>query len=291
MSDNTYIIVSAIVVIVIVILIKIIHRLNSLFLFHPTKSTERSLKLLTEPLGESIELYDIKTSDGEILSSALINTEEKPSFDHDIILYAHGNAGWIGNLIGSDVVNRLSKFGSVMLFDYRGYGCSTGTPDETGMYKDIRAVWNFLKKKGVASDRITVYGHSLGSSISSHFVRSQVKKGDPPKRLILVAGFSHIKDIAKEIYPILSTFVMVDFNNDDNVSAIDGTVPIYILHSRRDEVIGFHHSKQIKKRGKRGKRDERDKGMCILLEIEGDHNNPIFNDVLDRIFDVSKEDV
>ena len=52
-----------------------------------------------------------------------------------------------------------------MLFDYRGYGDSTGSPSETGLALDAEAVVGFAVE--VAPDAPTVYfGESLGAAVA-----------------------------------------------------------------------------------------------------------------------------
>ena len=62
------------------------------------------------------------------------------------LVYFHGNAG----NMGFRLKNAAAMFGKVkiniMMVDYRGYGSSTGTPDEAGLNKDADAVLKYLKE-------------------------------------------------------------------------------------------------------------------------------------------------
>ena len=52
--------------------------------------------------------------------------------DSKVILFCHGNAGNISNRI--EKIRMFSSLGySVLIFDYRGYGRSDGSPSESGM--------------------------------------------------------------------------------------------------------------------------------------------------------------
>jgi len=51
------------------------------------------------------------------------------------VLFCHGNAGNIANRL--DAIWRFHELGlNVCIFDYRGYGRSTGKPSEEGTYRD-----------------------------------------------------------------------------------------------------------------------------------------------------------
>ena len=84
-----------------------------------------------------------------------------------IILYLHGNAssmdsfwetaGLFANLAGQH------HYG-FMMYDYRGFGWSTGrSTGAESMAADYDAVVSYLKDQGLTSDRLVVVANSLGS--------------------------------------------------------------------------------------------------------------------------------
>lgn len=83
-----------------------------------------------------------------------------------VILYCHGNTGSIdfyfqrAKLLYN--LGEKSRYG-IVLFDYRGYGKTIGSPTEATLKEDTRAVTQWLKDKGLTNDRFFVYGFSLGS--------------------------------------------------------------------------------------------------------------------------------
>jgi pimeloyl-ACP methyl ester carboxylesterase len=55
----------------------------------------------------------------------------------------------------------------VLLFDYRGYGASTGTPSEQDTYRDARVALRWLLEQPEVDPRRVVYlGESLGGAIA-----------------------------------------------------------------------------------------------------------------------------
>ena len=56
---------------------------------------------------------------------------------------------------------------TVLVFDYRGYGKSEGSPDEAGVLADARAARTWLAEKtGVAENQIVLMGESLGGAVA-----------------------------------------------------------------------------------------------------------------------------
>ena len=181
-------------------------------MFHPYKTTKNEWNTICETYADNIIPVEFITDDKIMLTGALINTVKKPEWTDIIFLYSHGNGGWIGTIIDCNRIKMLSQYGSVFVYDYRNYGCSDkiNTPStnmEKGMYLDVHAAYNYLtKEKNINSDKIIVYGHSLGSAISSRLVSNLVKDNILVKGLVMEAPFTNMREIAGEKYPTLSYF-------------------------------------------------------------------------------------
>lgn len=58
---------------------------------------------------------------------------------------------------------------NILLFDYRGYGKSTGSPSETGLYTDALAVYDYVRKRNdLNQEKIFLFGRSLGGAVALH---------------------------------------------------------------------------------------------------------------------------
>jgi fermentation-respiration switch protein FrsA (DUF1100 family) len=65
--------------------------------------------------------------------------------------------------------------------EYRGYGLSTGSPDETGLMIDAQTAYDYLRNRSETRDNdIVIYGQSLGGAVSVQLV----VKNQNDKRLI-----------------------------------------------------------------------------------------------------------
>jgi glycylpeptide N-tetradecanoyltransferase len=99
----------------------------------------------------------------------------------------------------------------VVAVDYRGFGYSTGSPDEKGLIIDgIATVKWALDVAKIPPERIVLLGQSLGTAVATavaeHFV---VKEGLEFRGLVLVAGFSDLPTLLMTyavggVIPILS---------------------------------------------------------------------------------------
>jgi len=93
-------------------------------------------------VSSSIQEAFFNTEDGKRLHGWFFPGEK----ENPVILHFHGNAGNISHRL--DLVQPFLHRGfSVFLFDYRGFGKSSGRPSETGLYKDGLAAWAYLVEK------------------------------------------------------------------------------------------------------------------------------------------------
>lgn len=269
-----FIILGIIIVIIIFILFNL-RKLNEKVIFIPPKKTMQNYKDLCN--GNCIP-YNINDN-GEQIYGLLYNKNKIPEWSDNIILYSHGNAGWIGYLIHNNIINTLSNYGSIFLYDYSGYGISTGSPSEKIAYRNIESVWDFLiKEKKVDPNKIIIYGQSLGCAISSHLV-CYLKKNNKklPKLLILEAPFINIAEMANYLgnkiskingfsnnwISSLSKLIVVSrFDNMCNLKCIDNKLPVYILHSPFDEIIPYEQGKELA-----------EKTGTNFIKINGGHND------------------
>jgi len=266
-----------IIILLLLSLYLIIPIINNKLVFLPNKVSNYNYYLICNNLKNNYIPITVKTDDNIILNGGLLNFNKKPNWEEDnIILYSHGNIGWLGTYIKFDTMKMLSNFGSILLYDYRGYGINQGIPTENGLYTDIRTIYKFLvKEKKVNPNKIIIYGYSLGSGVSSNLITYLIKnKLKLPKALVLEAPFISINEMVKEISILLLPFVTVSFNNLSNILQINNKIPIYSIHSIYDELVPFRHSEILQKYSN-----------CNLIEIKGDHINPVFNQKVYELFE------
>src|SRR5215216_5327065 len=119
-------------------------------------------------IGLEYEAVSIRTADEETIAAWWMPHEAARA---DVV-YFHGNGGnlsmWLPILAGVQASGL-----NVLAFDYRGYGRSTGSPTEQGLYRDADAVLRELtrlrQEDGDASRRPLIYwGRSLGGPVAAY---------------------------------------------------------------------------------------------------------------------------
>ncbi|MCI0707256.1 MAG: alpha/beta hydrolase [Ignavibacteriae bacterium] len=148
------------------------------------------------------------------------------------LLMAHGNAGNLSHRLPIIKAMRDSGF-NVLMFDYRGYGKSEGSPTEDGVYADGRAAFDYLlQRQGVDSSSIILFGTSLGGAVAVDIATHRKAAG-----LILESTFSTAKDVARVAYPFLPAQFILRSRFDSEAKIRTIRIPILFLHGDQDGVI------------------------------------------------------
>jgi fermentation-respiration switch protein FrsA (DUF1100 family) len=190
------------------------------------------------------EAVTIATADGETLQGWFIRgrleggTEVPPA--HGTVIVFNGNAG--NRAYRADLALALGERGfAVMLFDYRGYGGSTGRPGEQGLAADARAVRGYVASRSdVDPGRIIYFGESLGAGVA---VGLAVES--PPAALVLRSPFTSLGDVGQLHYPFLPvTRLLRDrYPNLERIGRIH--CPVAIVAGDRDGIIPITQSRAV----------------------------------------------
>ena len=137
----------------------------------------------------------IPTPDGETLSAFFIRPSNKRTAKNVTFLIFHGNAGNIGHRIPIAKILEESISCNVLMLEYRGYGLSTGVPDEQGLMIDAQTGLDYIRGRDeTRSSKIVVYGQSLGGAVSIQLVAKNLEAGDIVG-LILENTFTSIRKL------------------------------------------------------------------------------------------------
>lgn len=208
-----------------------------------------------QSVGLESETIEIPAPDGNKLAAWLITATDA----HGVILFCHGNGGNISHRL--ELARLFQRVGfSTLLFDYRGYGQSTGKPSEQNTYEDAVAAWDFLTiQKKIEPAKIVIWGESLGGGVASWLASSRLAGA-----LVMQSTFTSIADMAQELYPIFPARVLtrIKYRSKENLSRVK--IPVLVIHSRGDELIPYHHGEALFQAASEPKQ---------FLEIRGDHNS------------------
>ena len=95
------------------------------------------------------------------------------------ILAFHGNAGNIGHRLPIAKVLADTNKMNVLMLEYRGYGLSTGTPDEKGLNIDAQAGLDWIRAHSEKPNaEILIYGQSIGGAVAIQLAARNQRAGD-----------------------------------------------------------------------------------------------------------------
>jgi fermentation-respiration switch protein FrsA (DUF1100 family) len=147
------------------------------------------------------------------------------------VLLFHGNAGNVSHRLLH--AQALSAAGlDTFLFDYRGYGSSTGSPSEQGTYADARAAHRALvSRSDVDPERVVYLGESLGGAVALALAVET-----PPWGLVLQSTFTSVRAMGRIHYPILPGAIVPDaYPSLERIREL--TCPLLFLHGDRDTIV------------------------------------------------------
>jgi fermentation-respiration switch protein FrsA (DUF1100 family) len=172
------------------------------------------------------------------------------------VLFAHGNAEDLGH--AEPWLEELRRAGfSVLAFDYRGYGMSTGGPPSApGATNDMEAVYhhavNTLK---IPPSRLVLYGRSVGSGPATDLA-ARVPVGG----LVLESAFV-------SAFRVLTRVSLLPFDRFHNLRHIRRVrAPVLVIHGTDDEVIPFSHGRRLYEAAGEPKQS---------LWVDGAHHNDV----------------
>ncbi|MEM8667955.1 MAG: alpha/beta hydrolase [Planctomycetota bacterium] len=201
-------------------------------IFHPTDYPER---VPTIP-GLTVEEAWIETDNGTI--HGLYASNPNPA---GVALFCHGNAGTAAHRIESlAVLNQRHRL-SVLIFDYQGFGKSSGKPTQSGILDDARSARKWLAdRESIAESEVILMGRSLGGAVAVDLASEDGAKG-----LILASTFTSLPDVASHHFKWLPAHLLMThrLNSLDKIKHYDG--PLLCSHGDKDEVIPFELGEQL----------------------------------------------
>jgi uncharacterized protein len=170
--------------------------------------------------------------------------------DAPVILYLHGQDATRGkNLEHTESFHECGYH--VLVLDYRGYAESyeDESPCESTVYEDALAALNYLKSR-FTSQRIFIYGHSLGGAVAIELATRREAKDTAG--LIVESTFTSILDMSRLQYGGLLQFLPVDLlltERFDSVSKI-GSIkrPVLIIHGEKDSRVPCRMSETLREK-------------------------------------------
>lgn len=190
------------------------------------------------------------------------------------LLFFHGNGEIVADY--DDIGPLFNRLGiNFMAVDYRGYGCSDGSPTVSAMMTDCHRILDFVfdwRGQNGFTGPLIVMGRSLGSASALELAATCADRIDG---LIIESGFAWAG-------PLLRLLGVdpdrIGFDESDGFANIDKirkfAKPTLIIHAEFDHIIPFGDGLALFNAS--GAEDK------ALLKIPGANHNDIFMRGLDR---------
>lgn len=189
-----------------------------------------------------------------------------------VVYYLKGNSrsikGW-----GKFARDFVSKGYDFFMFDYRGFGKSSGKRTEQALYNDAQSVYKWLSSV-YSEDQIVIYGRSMGSGVAT-----RIASWNHPKMLILDAPYySFLYQVRRYGFWLpLKWLLRYKMRSDQFIKKV--TCPIYIMHGDKDRLLSYKQGQMLAELVP-------DRATLITIE-DGYHNNlPEFPDYHEYLYDI-----
>jgi hypothetical protein len=157
---------------------------------------------------------------------------------------------------------------NVVMFDYRGYGRSEGTPTVAAFKRDAVAAYQHVRDRfGVPAQRLIVHGHSLGTFLAS-LVGTQQEVGG----IVLENPATNVNDWVKGLAPwYVRLFVSFEVDEalegESNLARLRemGTTPLLTLGGAQDNVTAPDMARTLHREAQTTRKE------LVIIE-EGGHN-------------------
>jgi pimeloyl-ACP methyl ester carboxylesterase len=194
-------------------------------------TTQRSLLYVPTPesSGYGAESVNID-SDGESLKVWRLNGGRDRA-----IIYFGGNAEQVSGNV--PMFADMFRNATVYLVNYRGYGGSSGSPTEQGLYADAVAVYDHVAGQ---HDGVAVIGRSLGTGVATYLATVR-----DVERIVLVTPYDSIERVAARHYPIFPVALFLKDKYPSIERAEDIDAPTLVLVAEDDRVVPREHAESL----------------------------------------------
>jgi len=198
------------------------------------------------------------------------------------ILYFHANAGNMGFRLPFLEKLHQSTACNIFIISYRGYGKSSGTPTEEGIFRDAEAALKWLRASGkVDIDKILVFGRSLGGAVA---INLAAKHQDEIRGVMLENTFTNISAMADKLFPFLfyvkPLVLRMNFPSLESIEKIG--VPILFISGGLDEVVPPDHMQTLYDSATKSRR-------CIILRVPSGMHNDTWIKAGEKYFEVMRD--
>ena len=188
---------------------------------------EPATGITPQDVGLPYKNIQIPTQDREQLAAWQI---EASADTGPLVVFFHGNAGTREDRLHNLAILHQAGI-NVLIFDYRGYGGSTGSPTEPGVILDGLAVFDWAAE-AFPGRPVVLFGRSLGGAVAA-----QVALQRPAAGIILESTFTSAPDMAGRVLPLPGVRWLIRQRFDTLAAVGRLKLPLLVIHGARDSLI------------------------------------------------------
>ncbi|MDM5272685.1 alpha/beta hydrolase [Sulfurovum sp. zt1-1] len=194
---------------------------------------QNSLIYYPTPLVKHAFTEKIFMNDDETIRVITLNEGKK-----NAIVYFGGNAESVAH--SAEVFFDKFPEYTVYLVNYRGYGGSSGTPTQAGLFNDAIYIYDNIKKD---HQHIIAIGRSLGSAVAVYLASQR-----EIEKLVLITPFDTLQSVAQEQYPIfpMSFFLKDKYRSVEYVEKNSAKKTLMLI-AQDDKIIPASHAYTLAK--------------------------------------------
>jgi fermentation-respiration switch protein FrsA (DUF1100 family) len=229
------------------LLLILVRFLEPRFAFFPLRGETTT----PQAFGLPFEAPTVTTSDGERLGAWVITAPEPRA----VVVYFHGNGGHLS--MWAPIVCAIARRGyTVVAFDYRGYGVSSGRPTERGLYRDVDAIIEHVRTRVLSEPALPApnppdpthrphqtlifWGRSLGVSMAAYAATRHAPAG-----VILESGFPEARSLFRASPPMAFLALFSTYRFPAASFMRDVKAPALVMHGDADSIIPYHQGRAL----------------------------------------------
>ena len=165
---------------------------------------------------------------------------DRPSPEKTLILGFGGNA-WNGQDV-AEYLHELFPQTDVVVFHYRGYAPSSGSPSAAALLADAPLIYDYAVER-IQPQRTFAIGFSIGTGVAAKLANDRPLDG-----VILVTPFDSLRAVAQSMYPWLPIGPFFQHEFDAAGYLEHSNAPVAVLAAERDQLIPAERTEALRKR-------------------------------------------
>lgn len=211
---------------------------------YPVESANKTAVPDQPPVGYGQVTLDVPHTNGT-MKIHLWYRANPSSTNVPVVIHFHGNGENVGSLVGGFLSKTESLGANFVVFDYPGYGKSTGHPEQSTLVAAAQATVAWTKRS-FPNSPLVFWGWSLGSAVAYQTARLN---SDSLRALITDSPWTSIRELAKEKFGALSEQIPEELykkNEWNSLSVVPSiNVPLLIRHGSADTLIATKFGERI----------------------------------------------